>query len=423
MKYFSKINPLFKLCIALTIAACLSSCEVNDDAPPFQEVEYEKFAGLMFEKEVDLKDCVQEYMRQNGINSLEDLSQKTGLDYKDFNSKLKKLKLYMKLAPKYNIHGIKYYTTDPNGNAVIASGVLYYPKKIRPKGVVLISPCPKTKGKCGTDVQMAYEAISCLTGYVCIVPDGIGLGNTAKLPIVFVQHENIAQISVDMQQASREFIHNRYHYDIPDDTYLYGYSLGASGIWAVARYYQQHPGVGFRAKEIFIGGGAYYPELMLENTLETCHSSFAVLPCIIWSTNHYNNLGLDFSKVFRGKLLEGMPELCNGERTIAEVTSYLGEDIREYFDEDFISNRENLQYLTVSDAFKRNSIPNDWTPQCMVHLYHSVNDEIAPPICSDRLYEYLKSVNAKVNYKKGDQPHTITGINMEIDFFYFLLDR
>jgi len=58
----------------------------------------------------------------------------------------------------------------------VASGLIYYPKKRKPKGVIIIYPFFKTKGMSGTDVRYSVEGLLIGLGdYVCMIPDGIGL--------------------------------------------------------------------------------------------------------------------------------------------------------------------------------------------------------------------------------------------------------
>ncbi|RRD02715.1 hypothetical protein [Prevotella sp. OH937_COT-195] len=413
-------NRLTRWHLTMIAVMFLFSCENDSYIPPFEKVEYNKFADQLFEKEVNLKEDIERNLHEFGIESWEELLSGKENEYKDFKSGIEKLDLFLKLVPKYTIHGITYHTIDPNGNPVLASGVIYYPKRIKPKGVILISPTLKTKGGCGTDMQLAYEAFPGLIGYVCIIPDGIGLGTTSHLPIAFMQHDNTVRISIDMQIATKEFLHNHYRYDMPQETFLLGYSLGGHGIWGVARYYQQHPELGFRTNHIFVGGGAYQPELAMETILKFDHTPYAVAPYIIWSFDQYENLGLDFTRIFKGKLLGGMPGLCNGDKSIIWTTSYLGTDVHEYMADDFLSNKEDPQKHLILEVLKKNTIPNDWKPGAKIHLYHSSNDSIVPTICGDRLNDYLKSVNANVTYHKLDQSHYDCFISMTLDFFNFL---
>lgn len=420
MKNLLNLTSLTKWCFTMIVAMLLFSCEKDSYAPPFQEIVYDKFAGQLFEKEVNLKEDIQKTLHDvYGVESFEQLVAKRGYSDANLKSNIEKLNLFIKMAPKYNIHGITYHTIDPFGNPIVASGVIYYPKKMKPKGVILISPTLKTKGYAGTDIQLAYEAFPGLTGYVCIIPDGIGLGTTANLPLALMQHDNTVRITTDMQLATKEFLHNHYRYDMPRETFLLGYSLGGHGIWSIARHYQQHPELGFKANDIFVGGGTYQPEIAVEHILEFDHAEYAINPYIIWSFDQYGNLNLDFTQIFKGKLLEGIPELCNGEKSVIYTTSYIGTDVHEYMVEDFLRNKNNPQRLLLLEALKKNAVPNDWTPKAKIHLYHSANDSISPTICGDFLNNYLESVNANVTYHRLEQDHFECAISMALDAFNF----
>ena len=76
--------------------------------------------------------------------------------------------------------------------------------------------------------------------YVCIIPDVIGMGINSDQPMSIIQHENLAETGIDFYLAVREFIYNRYHYKLPKRLILFGYSLGGSATWSLARYLSIH---------------------------------------------------------------------------------------------------------------------------------------------------------------------------------------
>lgn len=53
-----------------------------------------------------------------------------------------------------------------------------------------------------------------------IVPDQIGYGSTADLPIGYLQYENVA-VSADMRQAVEEFVYNHYHRKLDKKSILF----------------------------------------------------------------------------------------------------------------------------------------------------------------------------------------------------------
>ena len=306
-------------------------------------------------------------------------------------------------------HTVRYHTTAPDGSPVTASGVIYYPKRSKPRGVLEIMPINKSKNDCVSRNPRTIEAIVGCLGYVCIIPDLIGCGASDDLPISYMQHEQSAVVAADLRRASSELIRNTYGWKLPNTSFIGGYSLGASIAWALARHYALHPELGVTVEEVWCGGGAYDPSVAINAFMTTRYSQYPLLPNIIYSMNYYDHLGLDFTKVFCGDLLEHYQEWCTGDVPIGELTSLLGYDLQTYIQLDFFSP-ENPDYRWLMEVVKSKAIPNDWKPKARVHLVHSREDTYVPRACSDQLYAYLQSVGADVEYTLMEEDHVAGGI-------------
>ncbi len=395
----------------------LFSCERE---PIFKEVEYVKFNHQLFEENASAQDLILNGSREFGITP-KGMLLELGYSEQESQKLLEKLNFYIALAKDYTVHGVAYNTKDPLGQSIIASGLLYYPKKRLPKGLIFVYPFFKTKGDSGTDNRFSVESLLAVAGdYICLIPDGVGLGINSDQPISIFQHENIAEICTDFYLAAKEFVYNHYHYNLPRRIILFGYSLGASGAWSFARHLSLNKELGINVTDIFIGGGPYYPDLCLKDLFKNRYSLYAAGPYIIWSLNYYENLNLDFTNIFKGKLLEGFPEFCNGNRGVREITSYIGTDLNDYFNEDFLQNENNPDRQLVLEALEKHSIPHDWRPDFKVNLYNSHKDLYVPPICGEKLNEYLSEVNADVEYIYEDTTHERMMVKMVMDFYMHL---
>ncbi|MBP5381273.1 MAG: alpha/beta fold hydrolase [Bacteroidaceae bacterium] len=304
---------------------------------------------------------------------------------------------------------ITYNTTSPDGQPIVASGVVYYPKRGNPKGMLEVSPINKSKIDCASKSVRTAEIIPAFLGYICVIPDLIGCGVSEDLPISYMQHENAAVVSADLRKAAAELIRNTYGKALPNQSILFGYSLGGAISWSLARHYQLHPELGVKVTEVFTGGGAYNPLTAIEAFLATGSSQYAILPNIIYSMDYYDQLGLDFTKIFKGKLLEHYDEWCQGFIPIQELTKELGYDLDGYLELPFFST-ENPEQQHLMDVAATKAIPNDWIPKAKVHLYSSKDDTYVPRQCSDQLYEYLVSVGADVEYTLMDEDHVMGGL-------------
>jgi hypothetical protein len=71
-------------------------------------------------------------------------------------------------------------------------------------------------------------------------------------------------------------------------------------------------------------------------------------------------------------------------------------------------------------ALGKNSIPNDWLPEGKVFLYNCFTDLFGSSICGDALYDYLKEINADVEYIHEDMTHEQMIVYMVMDFYNYL---
>ena len=337
----------------------------------------------------------------------------------DIEQRIEPLRL---LTTDLTAYTITYNTTSPDGKPIVASGVVYYPKRGRPKGVLEVSPINKSKIDCASKNVRTAEIAAAFLGYICVIPDLVGCGVSEDLPISYMQHENSAIVSADLRKAAAELIRNIYGKAIPNQSIIFGYSLGGGISWSLARHYQLHPELGVKVSEIFTGGGAYNPTTAIEAFLEKGSSQYAILPNIIYSMNYYDQLNLDFTKIFKGKLLEHYEEWCQGFIPIPKLTEELGYDLSAYLELPFFSS-SSPDCQRLMEATTTKAIPNDWIPKAKVHLYCSKEDTYVPRQCSDELYEYLVSVGANVEYVLMEEDHVMGGLVFGEAFLQYLVDK
>jgi pimeloyl-ACP methyl ester carboxylesterase len=329
------------------------------------------------------------------------------------------LRMLMRISDM-TAYGISYHTISPKGEPVLASGVVYVPRKKKPKGVIEVSPLTRSKIDCATRDIMAAEIFPGMMGYVTIIPDLIGCGVSDHLPIAYLQHDNVAEVSVDMRKAAAQFLKQEMNYQLPNTTLLFGYSLGGSGVWALARYYQQHPELDVHVLHIFAGGGAYYPEVALRAFHASRYSDYAILPNIVFSMNYYDQLNLNFQNIFKAQLLKNYTQWCKGNIPIPELTQMLGTKIDKYLNFEFF-NDQNPEYMRLMKVVTEKTIPEDWVPKAKVHLFHARHDTYVPIACFWELYKWLKRCKASVSYKLLDHDHVPAAVPFELDFISFLI--
>ena len=395
MEFFLReIRRYCQCLLTLAVLVSFASCSESEN-PPF--IEPQVLEEVVKTETVSLQDVIESF-------------------YEGFNvSAEQKAEMERNLAPlrlvacNLTAHTVRYRTTAPDGSAVTASGVVYYPQRSQPRGVFEVMPINKSKRDCASKNPATVEAIMGCMGYVCIVPDLIGCGASEDWPICYMQHENAAVVAADLRRAAAELINNTYGRQLPKNSFVGGYSLGGSIAWALARHYALHPELGVTVDEIWCGGGAYDPSIAIDAFLTTRYSDYPLMPNIIYSMNYYDHLELDFAQVFRGDLLEHYQEWCSGDVPMSELTELLGSDMEAYLRFDLFTP-ENAGFQRLREVAKAKAVPGDWKPGARVHLLHSSEDTYVPRACSDQLYAYLQSVGADVDYTLLEGDHISGGL-------------
>lgn len=384
--------------LLLVSLALFGSCQSDS----FEPIEYKYFEGVLFERKVDFQTMIDDVMHHYGENAG---------DFGELDGLLQKGRL---LAKDYTVYGIKYKTVDHEGKPVSASGLIYFPESFRKKGTLEMIPVNKSRVNCGTANRSIPEAIAGCTGYIMIVPDLLGCGESSDYAICYMQHDLIVRVAADMRKAAYEFLYNQRRFRLGRYDYLFGYSLGGSGVLALARYYAEHPEEGVKVKELWLGAGAYFPRQMVDMFVKTRQSSYAILPNILYSLEWYENLGLDFNEVFTGDLRDNYEELVTGDVSTDYLSSRLGSSLDAYISPDFMS--EDCEgWRKVQESLSAKDIPIDFKPDFPVYLYHSVDDTVIPHDLSDSLNARLLRAGAKVNYVQTEGTHHNTGFKIEGD--------
>ena len=385
------------LCLCVLSLFLLTSCESDEER--LEPLSYQVLVNIQSTTEITFYEALQEVMKQYQVTE------------EDRAPYRRQLNMGAMRARRYDAHVITYHTTDPNGHPVVASGVVYYPKTGKPRGVIEALSYNKYKDLCPSKVLANISLLQGMAGFIVIVSDQIGCGATDDMLIPYFYHDNVAKVSADLRLAATELVRNVYGRAMPSWTLISGFSLAASEAWALARYYDKHPELGVKVNQVWMSGGAYQPIKVLNYLLQSLRADYVFIPNVIYSANHYDSLGLDLHKVFRGELSEHYEEWCTGRMKQTELKERLGMDISQYLNLDFFADN-NDDYQRLRASFERATIPNDWKPTCDVHIYHAANDSYVPIICANDLVEYLRSIGAKVDYVVTDSSHWDNGVKM-----------
>lgn len=391
--------------LLLIILILLAGCE--SDEQRLEPLPYQVLVSIQSTTDITFDEGLQGVMKQFHVTE------------EDIAPYRKQVDMGAMRARRYDAHVVTYRTTDPNGHPVVASGVVYYPKTGKPRGVIEALSFNKNKEQCPSKVLANISLMQGMAGFIVIVSDQIGCGATDDMLMPYFYHDNVAKVSADLRLAAAELVRNVYGRQMPSWTLVSGFSLAASEAWALAHYYDKHPELGVKVSQVWMSGGAYQPLKVLDYQLQTLHADYLFIPNVICSANQYDSLGLDLHHVFRGELSEHYEEWCTGRIIQNELTERLGTDISQYLNLDFFQE-DNEDYQRLRASFERATIPNDWKPTCDVHIYHAANDTYVPIVCANELVEQLRSAGVDVDYVVTDSGHWDNGVKMASAMAKFL---
>ena len=286
------------------------------------------------------------------------------------------------LHPEYDVEITKlvYYTIDPDGFLVKASGTIMIP--VGTDNLPLLSFHHGTETKRDLVVSsnlfigegIAGMAMTSL-GFVTCIPDYLGLGESFLLhPYLYASSS--ADVSMDFLRAARKFCQDN-EVELNNDLYLGGYSEGGYVTMAVHKEIETNHLDEFSVTACAPLAGPYD----LESTINIIISQeeYAQLTFIAYFLTAYdkiygwNRLNNMFNVPYAGMMVN----LFDGNHTKEEIENELPESIPELIMESFRTAYLAGEEEEFEQAVNENVLLN-WTPAAPVRMFHSNGDEIVP---------------------------------------------
>ncbi|MGL6178746.1 MAG: lipase family protein [Tannerellaceae bacterium] len=303
---------------------------------------------------------------------------------------------------------INYNTVLPNGEDVVASGILLYRKDMPIKGVVMVQHFTIT-----ANYESPSESLLCMEGaynlmdnFALIVPDYIGFGATVEHPHPYMHYESTAQVSIDMYFAVREYT-NTLEHDFPFEKGMsvIGYSQGGAAAIGFQKMAEtKYPEINL--KQVFSGGGAIDLIAVADAMKKTNYSLYPCsLPYIFMGLNYADDLQIELSEVFKGDLAENYEEWFYSKKyNSVEVNRFIGTPIiSDYIADDFFTNTPNPTIEKMEGALQRNSLVKGWTPKTPIFLTHVANDTYVPVVGSRNAYLQFIQLGCDVTYNEPEE--------------------
>ncbi|MCL2727255.1 MAG: hypothetical protein FWD56_02590 [Bacteroidales bacterium] len=310
----------------------------------------------------------------------------------------------------FSVAVLEYTTVDPFGNPIQASGLVYHPLNKKSKGVIDMLPIARLDITAPSEDFFAAEGLSALVGYTLIIPDLLGFGKSDWIKPPFLLAENTGRVAFDMRRAAAQYLWDRFRYQLPAETTITGYSLGGSAALATQKYYETYHSNTVKVKEVYAGGGAYDLTAAFNAFAKTRFSDFAAIPHTIFAFDHYYDLDLDLTQIFKADPPLDRDSWYNGVYSTDKIEK-IGTDIAGYMHEDFFKPFElqNGEFKKLHPFLVLNSVSEGWRPKAPIYLYHATTDTYVPRECAEAAITKLRKAGANISLISYPGDHFTVG--------------
>lgn len=387
---------LFRLLFILFLLGYLSAC-TKEELPPEPEPPEPPIESSGYFESVG---ATKTYTAQELIEKAFDLDPGESLPIKLPNLQVK-------------VEEIKYHTTDPQGDKVIASGIISYPVTGGYDEVVLAEHITISADKeAPSNMMCAMESALALFNCFVISPDYIGFGATKDKVHPYLHTENTAQVSIDMLFAVREYMASLEE-TLPKDIYIVGYSQGGAAALAVQKMIEEKYASDITINKTMAGGGPYDLTAIFDQFTETDYTGYPCsVPMVIIGMDNGDNLQLNYNKVFTGDLLTHYKEWINSKKyTTGAINGKLATNtISHFIHADMFTEKKNSEFTKLYASLAKNSLI-DWKPKAPVMLVHGEKDEAVPFVCAQNAFDSFTAKGCHVELTTVPSDHKGSAIS------------
>ncbi|MDR2496507.1 MAG: alpha/beta hydrolase [Tannerellaceae bacterium] len=381
----NKISNLFTAIIAVILAACSGSPTID---PPVIEPEESPY-----------------------FVSVTDSATGTGADFlvKTIGNEYLALLFTMTAGNKLadvRVDAIRYYTADPAGKKIIASGIVARPASEDIRGVILAGHGTiGASREAPSEMMTDWMSLLALAGYMVVSPDYIGYGASKDLPHPYLHAGLTASACIDMYFAVRDYMAMLGEPLPSKELHVMGYSQGGSAALAVQKLAETEYTDEISIRSVMAGGGPYDLTLIFDQVKEKQIEPSPFIPMVILGLDYGDSLQLDYSQFFLAPLLNSYREWIFGkELTIGEIHERIGND---FLSPALFAGEANADVAKLYASLEANSLVG-WKPNAPLTLIHGRTDATVPPACAEKAYQSFTELGAKVELKMAASGHTDT---------------
>ena len=298
---------------------------------------------------------------------------------------------------------ILYPSTDPDGQLVTLSGVIYVPKDIwegekKSKGIMLVNHFTITgNSECPTEGYVKLESMLMTStsqpDYILVESDFYGFGATRRFPQAYLFGGTNAQASIDMLRAARSILTSK-RINYGRRLFNIGYSAGAYDAVATMRLARDKYADLVQIDHTMVGAGPMSMGKMMDMVIENDTTEYSVsLPMVIYSFNENGHLGLDYGKVFQGELAEKLPKWFEDKKyNSMDLCDSIDCDIpSRMFTQEFLDGK-NGDLQKIRNLMEEFDQTKGWepNPEDRVFYFHCPQDNIVPIECGKMFVAFLE---------------------------------
>lgn len=286
---------------------------------------------------------------------------------------------------KYDVNQYKVtYRTTYKDQSIEASGIVVLPVTKDPVSmlsfqhgtIVEYSDAPSALNE--NDPELYLLAALASTGFVTVVPDYIGFGESKEIFHPYYVEEPTADAVIDNIKAANELAKDN-NVNFTNELFLAGYSQGGYATLAAHKAIEETPIEGIELMNSFPAAGGYDIDAMREYffTRETYNQPFymAYVGRAYQTYYGYSNLLTDF---FNEPYASRVPAIINGINSQGFINSQLTTQISALLSESMRLNiTTDPKYAYLLNAFGENSL-TDWVPTKKIFFYHGDADATVP---------------------------------------------
>ncbi len=296
------------------------------------------------------------------------------------------------------LYRVTYRTTNVDGSAVVASGLVGLPNDGPAERVVVYlhgttvqrNQAPSAS-RSGEGALIAGAVVG--AGSILVAPDYIGLGES-QAPHPYMCARVTSSASIDFLSAARTLV-EQLRGEWPSALCLMGFSQGGHATFAVERELQKRHDRQFVVqKSAPIAGPFHLREISFPNALSGKTKSDPLY--VAYIANAYSQIyHQPLKSIVAPAYVEVVPRLFDGEQTIETIEAALPSDPRKVFTAEFLEAFDKGKPHWFLSALAENDVM-DWTPTVPVRIYYGDEDLDVPPEEARRTEADMKRRGADV---------------------------